>query len=48
MCTVGVPQQLPNGVIISNGIEIEDSGDVVRFTRGVVLNLDGEEPGAKP
>ena len=34
--------KLPNGVLTANGMEIVDSGDLVRFTRGVVLNLDAE------
>jgi hypothetical protein len=34
-------------VITANGMEILDSGDVVRFTRGVVLNLDAPGPETK-
>ena len=37
-----VEVKLPNGVINSNGIEIQESGDVILFTRGVVVNLDAE------
>jgi lipopolysaccharide export system protein LptC len=32
---------LPNGLLISNGMEIVESGAVIRFNRGVVLTLDG-------
>ena len=32
--------KLPNGVLTANGMEIVDSGEVVRFTRGVVLDLN--------
>jgi len=32
---------LPNGLLTSNGIEIAESGAVIRFNRGVVLTLDG-------
>jgi lipopolysaccharide export system protein LptC len=39
--------KLPNGVLTANGMEIVDSGDIVRFTRGVVLNLDAESPSAE-
>lgn len=31
---------LPNGLLISNGMEIAESGAVIRFNRGVVLTLD--------
>lgn len=34
---------LPNGVLRANRLEIIDSGDVIRFGRGVILNLDGEK-----
>ena len=37
--------KLPNGTLTANGMEIVDSGDVVRFTRGVVLDLDRLPPG---
>ena len=39
--------RLPSGRVQANGVEIEDSGDVVRFTRGVVFDLVAEEPEAK-
>ena len=47
---------LPNGKLNANRLEIVDSGDVVRFDRGVVLDLEGQKPagagqktaGAKP
>jgi lipopolysaccharide export system protein LptC len=38
--------KLPNGTLIANGMEILDSGDLVRFTRGVVLDLDADQPAA--
>jgi lipopolysaccharide export system protein LptC len=31
---------LPNGLLTSNGMEITESGAVIRFNRGVVLTLD--------
>ena len=34
---------LPNGLLKANRMEIIDSGDVMRFERGVVLDLDGEK-----
>ena len=34
---------LPNGLLRANRMEIIDSGDVMRFERGVVLDLDGEK-----
>lgn len=34
---------LPNGMLKANRLEIFDSGDVIRFDRGVVLDLDGEK-----
>jgi lipopolysaccharide export system protein LptC len=37
---------LPNGTLKANRLEIVDSGEVMRFERGVILNLDGEKPGA--
>ena len=39
--------RLPSGRVQANAVEIEDSGEVVRFTRGVVFDLDAEEPEAK-
>jgi len=37
---------LPNGWLKSNRMEIVDSGDVVRFERGVTLYIEAEKPGA--
>jgi len=34
---------LPNGTLKANRMEITDSGEVIRFERGVVLDLDGEK-----
>jgi len=34
---------LPNGTLKANRLEIIDSGDVIRFERGVVLDLEGEK-----
>jgi lipopolysaccharide export system protein LptC len=42
-----VEVKMPAGVITANGMEILDSGDVVRFTRGVVLNLNAAGPETK-
>jgi lipopolysaccharide export system protein LptC len=39
--------KLPSGRVQANGVEIEDSGEVVRFTRGVVFDLDADEPETK-
>jgi len=39
--------KLPNGTLTANGMEIIDSGDLVRFTRGVVFNLDAEPSSAE-
>lgn len=39
--------KLPSGRVQANGVEIEDSGEVVRFTRGVIFDLDAEAPEAK-
>lgn len=39
--------KLPSGRVQANGVEIEDSGEVVRFTRGVIFDLDADEPEAK-
>jgi lipopolysaccharide export system protein LptC len=36
--------KLPSGTLTANRMEIIDSGDVVRFTGGVVLDLDAEQP----
>jgi lipopolysaccharide export system protein LptC len=35
---------LPNGLLKANRMEIIDSGEVIRFERGVVLDLDGAKP----
>jgi len=42
-----VEVKMPSGLVTANGIEIENSGEVIRFTRGVVVNLDAEAPEAK-
>jgi lipopolysaccharide export system protein LptC len=34
---------LPNGMLRANKLEIFDSGDLIRFDNGVVLDLDGEK-----
>jgi len=34
---------LPNGMLKANRMEITNSGEVVRFEKGVVLDLDGEK-----
>lgn len=34
---------LPNGMLRANRLEIIDSGDVVRFEKGVVLDLEGQK-----
>ena len=39
-----VEVKLPNGNLTANGLEIVDSGDVVRFTKGIVLHLDADQP----
>ena len=36
-----VELNLPNGLLKANRMEVVDSGDVIRFERGVVLDLDG-------
>jgi lipopolysaccharide export system protein LptC len=38
---------LPDGLLRANRLEIVDSGDVIRFDRGVVLTLDAEKPAAE-
>ena len=38
---------LPNGRLTANGLEITGSGEVIRFSRGVVLTLDGTKPAAQ-
>ncbi len=42
-----VDLKLPSGRVQANGVEIEDSGEVVRFTRGVIFDVDAEAPEAK-
>jgi lipopolysaccharide export system protein LptC len=39
-----VEVKMPSGLINANGMEVENSGEVVRFTRGVVFDMDAEEP----
>jgi lipopolysaccharide export system protein LptC len=39
--------RLPSGRVQANAVEIEDSGEVVRFSRGVIFDLDADEPEAK-
>ena len=39
--------KLPTGRVQANAVEIEDAGEVVRFTRGVVFDLDADEPETK-
>jgi len=34
---------LPNGLLKANRLEVFDSGDLIRFDRGVVLDLDGQK-----
>jgi lipopolysaccharide export system protein LptC len=36
--------KLPNGLLKANRMEVVDSGEVMRFERGVVLDLDGAKP----
>lgn len=36
--------KLPNGVLTANRLEIVDNGEIIRFGRGVVLNLDAAKP----
>jgi lipopolysaccharide export system protein LptC len=35
---------LPNGTLKANRLEIFDSGELIRFDRGVVLDLEGQKP----
>ena len=37
---------MPNGSLTANGMEIVDSGDIVRFTNGIVFNMDAVQPEA--
>lgn len=39
--------RLPSGRVQANGVEIEESGELVRFTRGVIFDLDADEPETK-
>lgn len=36
--------RLPNGMLKANKMEIVDSGDLIRFDGGVVLDIDAEKP----
>jgi lipopolysaccharide export system protein LptC len=38
-----VEVRMPSGLINANGMEVENSGEVVRFTRGVVFDMDAQE-----
>jgi lipopolysaccharide export system protein LptC len=42
-----VEVRMPSGLINANGMEVENSGEVVRFTRGVVFDVDAEESPTK-
>jgi len=42
-----VEVRMPSGLINANGMEMENSGEVVRFTRGVVFDLDAEKQAGK-
>jgi lipopolysaccharide export system protein LptC len=37
-----VEVRMPSGLINANGMEVENSGEVVRFTHGVVFDLDAQ------
>jgi lipopolysaccharide export system protein LptC len=37
---------LPNGLLKANRMEVVESGDIIRFGKGVVLDMAGEKPGA--
>ena len=39
-----VELRLPNGMLRANRLEIVDSGELIRFGGGVVLDIDGEKP----
>ena len=38
---------LPNGLLKANRLEVFDSGDLIRFDRGVVLDLDGQKEASR-
>src|SRR6185295_3992978 len=38
---------LPNGMLTANRLEVFDSGDLIRFDRGVVLDLDGQKEASR-
>ena len=38
---------LPNGMLKANRLEVFDSGDLIRFDRGVVLDLDGQKDASR-
>src|SRR5437763_170568 len=40
--------KLPNGVLKANRLEIVDSGDLIRFEGGVVLDVEGAKPAGAP
>jgi len=40
-----VDVKMPSGRVVANGIEIEDGGEVIRFTRGVVFHMGEAEAG---
>jgi len=42
-----VEVRMPSGLINANGMEVENSGEVVRFTNGVVFDLDAEKSANK-
>jgi len=42
-----VEVRMPSGLINANGMEVENSGEVVRFTNGVVFDLDAQKPANK-
>jgi lipopolysaccharide export system protein LptC len=39
---------LPNGVLDANRLEVVESGNLIRFDRGVVMTLNPEEPAPAP
>ena len=39
---------LPDGLLKANKLEIVESGDLIRFDRGVVLTLDADKPAETP